>query len=292
MILSVVPETAPEMTVSRYIARAWPLVPAFAVREAFKKRDVKVNGTRVNADARVTAGDEVCVYLPDKFAPGGLKTVFADENLIAFIKPCGLPVDADADGIGEDTALSRLQKAYPGAKLAHRLDAGTGGVMLASRSAFAEKALLQAFSDHKIEKKYMALALGRMPKKEDTLLAFLEKDADSARVRVSEKGVANAKEIETRYRVTREYTVKGITLSELEVSIPTGRTHQIRAHLSYVDHPLAGDDKYGNRAVNKSLGATEPCLWCRSLEICGALGLEAYDGMRFRAPEWKWRILS
>ena len=290
MIRSVVPDAAPEMTVARYISRAWPLLPAYAARDAFKKRDVKVNGERADANRLVRAGDEVRAYIPDSLAPEPLSVAFADGFLIAFVKPCGLPVDADADGIGEDTALNRLRALFPDARLAHRLDAGTGGIMLAAANGDAEERLKRAFSDHKIEKRYAALALGRMPRRQDTLTAYLEKDARSATVTVRPRAGGGAKPIETQYRVTEERTVRGVTLSELDVRIPTGRTHQIRAHLAYIDHPLAGDDKYGNRAVNRQLGLTEPCLWCRSLEIRGAPGLETYDGMRFQNSDYRWRV--
>ena len=290
MILSVVPETAPEMTLARYISRAWPLVPAFAVRDAFKKRDVKVNGARADAGCIVRAGDEVRAYIPDAYAPGTLKTEFYDGFLIAFVKPCGLPVDADADGIGEDTVLRRLQAVCPDARLVHRLDAGTGGIMLAAANHSAEECLVRAFADHKIEKRYAALALGRMPRSQDALTAYLEKDAQGAKVSIRMRAGGSVRPIETRYRVAGERNVRGVTLSELEVEIPTGRTHQIRAHLAFIDHPLAGDDKYGNRAVNRQLGLTEPCLWCKSLEIRGAQGLDAYDGMRFQAAEYRWKV--
>lgn len=290
MLVSVVPETAPEMTVARYIARAWPLVPAFAVRDAFKKRDVKVNGVRADAEKIVRAGDEIKAYIPDMYAPGAAEVVFSDGFLIAFVKPFGLPVDTDSDGIGEDTALNRLKTAHPDARLVHRLDAGTGGIMLAAANAEAEEKLINAFSAHKIEKHYAALALGRMPKRQDTLCAFLEKDAKEAKVFVRLRPSGNARAIETRYRMTGERSVRGVTLSELDVEIPTGRTHQIRAHLAFIDHPLAGDDKYGNRAVNRQLGLTEPCLFCKSLEIRGAMGLETYDGMCFSAPDCRWKM--
>lgn len=290
MIGSIVPKGADGMSVGRYLARAYPLIPAFVLRETLKKREVKLNGARAGAEDVLRSGDEVRLYIAEKYAPAPPKIVYADEDIISFVKPRGLPVDVDQDGIGEDTMLSRLKKIAPNVRLVHRLDTGTGGIMLAALNGGAEKRLTEAFSAHQVEKHYAALALGHMPQKRDVLRAHLEKDAGNARVRVTLKKSASSKPIETRYEMVREMNVKGITLSQLDVMIPTGRTHQIRAHLSFIDHPLLGDDKYGDRRANRALGITEPCLWCETLQIAGAKGLEKYEGMRFRAPRPEWKL--
>ena len=86
MIRSVVPETGGGMTISKYLSRAFPLLPGFCVRNALKKKDVRINGARVSADETVWAGDEICVYTEKKYEPKPLSVVFEDEALAAFIK--------------------------------------------------------------------------------------------------------------------------------------------------------------------------------------------------------------
>ena len=291
MIRSIVPENGGGMTVSKYIARAFPLLPGFAIRNALKKKDVRITGTRVSTDETVWAGDEIIVYTEKKYEPNALEVIFEDDELIAFIKPAFLPVDVDQDGIGEDTALSRLKAMYENAYLVHRLDAGTEGVMLAAKTKSMEEKLLNAFKNHKVTKIYRALAIGQMPKKTQSLKAYLTKKSTASRVFVEDVNAPGSKVIETAYTVLREKTVSDVCLSDLEVRIFTGRTHQIRAHLSHMGHPLLGDDKYGNRAVNKKLSETNVCLKCMKMMISGAEGLEKYEGMWFEGKDEEWKIL-
>jgi len=110
MIQSVVPQGAEGMQLLRYVQRAWPMIPGFAVRKAFKMRDVRVNGVREVSECTLHSGDEVKVFLEKKYEDASLDVLFNDGKLIAFVKPKGLPVDRDQDGVGEDTALSRLLK--------------------------------------------------------------------------------------------------------------------------------------------------------------------------------------
>ncbi len=290
MIRSVVPENGGGMTVSRYLSRAFPLLPGFCIRNALKKKDVRINGAKISADETLWAGDEIVVYTDKKYEPQMMPVVFEDEELVAFIKPAFLPVDVDQDGIGEDTVLSRLKSVYENAYLVHRLDAGTEGVMLAAKTRGMEEKLLDAFKNHKVTKIYRALAIGQMPKRTQSLKAYLTKKSTASRVFVEEGNAPGSKVIETAYTVLREKTVSGVCISDLEVRIFTGRTHQIRAHLAFIGRPLLGDDKYGNRAVNKKLSETNVCLKCMKMMISGAEGLQKYDGMWFEGKEEEWKI--
>ncbi|MBQ9856465.1 MAG: RluA family pseudouridine synthase [Clostridia bacterium] len=292
MIQSVVPENGGGMTVSKYLCRAFPLLPGFCVRNALKKKDIRINGKRIGTDETVWAGDEIAVYTEKKYEPKPLKVVFEDEALLAFIKPSGLPVDVDQDGIGEDTVLIRLQNTYGEAYLVHRLDTGTEGVMLAAKSRDMEKKLLDAFKNHKVIKIYRALAIGKMPKRTQSLTAYLTKKSTAARVFVENVNAPGSKIIETAYTVLGEKTVSDVFFSDLEVRIFTGRTHQIRAHLAHIGRPLLGDDKYGNRAVNKKFSQTNVCLKCVKMMISGADGLSKYEGVWFEGEVGQWKIMQ
>ncbi len=294
MIASVVPVRVKEMTAARYLSRAWPLLPSYAVRDAFSKKDVKVNGMRALPDTLVRGGDRVEVYLPARQESARLNVLFEDERLLVFLKQVGLPADVDQDGIGEDTVKTRLVRHCASARPVHRLDTGTGGVMLAAKTDESEDALRAAFAGHRIEKHYRALALGRLPRRSDTLKAYLLKNARDARARVVDNPLPGALPIETRYEVLRARTAAGLVVSELDVMIPTGRTHQIRAHMSHIGHPLVGDDKYGDRNANKRLSAAGVCLWCQSLEIRDEKSFPEHAGRSFcaDAPSWRVRALN
>lgn len=271
------------MPLEKYIRRAWPMLPAHAVRDLMKKRDVKRDGARLGAEDMILGGDELVLYLPDKFNPQPVQFVFDDGRLLAAVKPQGLPVDVDQDGIGADTLLSRIQAVHPSAQLCHRLDAATGGLVLAAVDGETLEQALQTFKDHSLRKRYLALAKGGFPKKEGTLKAWLVKDAKRATVRVSHREEKNSKPIETRYRVIDEKN--GIARVELEPV--TGRTHQLRAHMADFGHPLLGDDKYGDRTLNKRAPGGL-CLWCAELKLSKDCPLENHRGTDFTSPLPAW----
>ena len=266
------------MPVRRYIRRAWPLLPERALAEAFRRRDVKLNDRRCPAGELARGGDRLQVYVAIEFP---LDVLFDDGKLLACAKPQGLPVDADKDGIGADTLLTRLRARNPGAELLHRLDAQTGGVVLAALNADALGRGLLAFKQRALRKTYRAVAVGKFDRAEGELRDYLVKDANSATVRVVKRPAPGAKPVVTRYRVLFDCG-GGLFLVELEPV--TGRTHQLRAHMAFYGHPLLGDDKYGDRSQR----ARGLCLWCREIEVLEG-PLSEYAGKKFTAPEPDWR---
>ena len=279
-LTSVIPDSVIKLPVENYITRAWPYAGKNRVRELLNKKQVRVNGEKVTADASVAAGDELTVYYDGKY-DFSLEFLFDDGCVMAFVKPVGLPVDADQDGIGEDTVLARLKTTHTNARLVHRLDTGTGGLMLAANNENAEALLTKAFKDHLLTKQYEAVVWGKMPMHHEKLTGFLEKDAKTSRVRITGKKSADAKDVETIYTVLEETEIKGQAASRLIVEIPTGRTHQIRAHMAHIGHPLVGDDKYGDRALNKLSGAKDPMLTCVKITMNKDEKLGVYAGKRF-----------
>ncbi|MBQ3763175.1 MAG: RluA family pseudouridine synthase [Clostridia bacterium] len=277
---SVVPEGIENMSAAAYLDRAFPLLGKGRISRLLSERQLRVNGEKTGAGSSVNGGDTLALYVDGGY-DRSLKLLYDLGGLVAFIKPRGLPSDADENGIGEDTALSRLKLIHPGARLAHRLDAGTYGVMLAATDAETLALLEDLFRQHLLIKRYSATVVGRMPKPHDALKAYLVKDAASSRVRVSDRRVQNALEIETDYFVRRSYAKNGIELSRLSIVIPTGRTHQIRAHLGHVGHPLLGDDKYGDRSVNRLLGVSAVDLRCDEISIKSVPEAGIFAGMRF-----------
>lgn len=283
MIQHVVPDSVPAMPLERYLRRAWPMLPAHALRDLLKRRDVKRDGVRLGAEETVRGGDALTVYLPERYAPAPPALIYCDGSLAAAVKPQGLPVDADQDGVGADTLLTRLQTARPGAQLCHRLDAATGGVVLAALDGETHRRALETFREHALRKRYLALAKGGFPAREGVLRAWLVKDARRSTVRIAHRSAPGAKPVETRYRVMGESG--GIARVELEPV--TGRTHQLRAHMADFGHPLLGDDKYGDRALNRAHpGGLR--LWCAELTIGADSPLEGYRGMTFSAPPPEW----
>ena len=225
---------------------------AFFWHYLLKNKEIKVNGKRVNADIPLYKGDEVCYFLTKKQEEKpAFFTVYEDENILIIDKESGVNSEAVY------AALSRGRECY----FIHRLDRNTQGLMVFALNGKTETALLQAFKDRKVEKRYHALCYGTFPKRADVLTAYLKKDAEKSQVKVFDSPKAGAEEIVTEYKVLSQ--TDGFTT--VEVVLHTGKTHQIRAHMAHLGCPVLGDMKYGNEEENKRRGMARQALVAKRL---------------------------
>lgn len=244
------PENAPRGRLIKHLSRALPQVPFYALREAFQRRDVKVNGKRVGMDAMVQAGADIAVFVRE--TPSAvIPVVYQDDNLMVVVKPAGISCEADTRGGPSLTFLvhEQLLRTDPSAQeplLCHRLDNPTEGLLILARSPQAQVWLEEAFRQHQIHKEYICLVRGLPSPAHRLMNDWLIKDAKHACVRISNRELPGAKAISTEYNVLEQGEC-----SRVRVLLHTGRTHQIRAHMAYIGHPLLGDDQYGDRAFNR-----------------------------------------
>ena len=286
MIRHEVPSGVKAEELSRYLRRAWPLLPGHALRNLLKNKDVRVNGARSGKGAQVRGGDLLEIYGDARWFEPAAEILYDDGRLLAAVKPQGLPSLPDRDGVGADTMEARLMRAHPSARLCHRLDAATGGVMLAALDDETRERAFVAFKERQLRKTYRAVLCGQPPRGERVLRAQLFKDAKRGVVRVSERSTPGSQEIVTRMLPVRELR-DGLWEAELEPV--TGRTHQLRAHMAHIGCPILGDDRYGDREINRRRGFVgRLCLWCERIEIPAGGALDHWAGQEFyaEAPQW------
>ena len=272
-----VPAHAQRISLGAYVRRAFPLLPESVLRAAFAERDVKMDGRRCAKETAVVPGSEVTVFTPCEAA---MAVVYEDEHILAVDKPAGVSCDADAYGsmTVADWAAIHAGGAYT-PRMVHRLDNRTSGLLLLAKDEAAEEALKRMFARHTGVKQYACIVGGRPEPPEAVREAWLTKDASGARVRVSEQERSGAKKIVTGYE-----TLRSGLLSLLRVTLFTGRTHQIRAHMAFLGHPVLGDDRYGDRALNRSYRCDQLMLRSVSLRVDTEGEVPEIDGKLIEIP--------
>lgn len=255
-----VDESGEGQRIDNFLLRHLKGVPKSHVYRILRSGEVRINSRRVDATCRLASGDVVRIPpvrlaapapRPDAPAVSRLegRVIFEDEALLVIDKPAGMAVHGGSgisQGVIEILRAERPQARF--LELVHRLDRETSGVLLLAKKRAALLVLHEAMRNHAMEKHYLMLVCGswkdarrrvRLPLKKYTL------ESGERRVSVDETGQAS----ETLFRLREnlgEFTL-------LEAQLVTGRTHQLRVQLVHLGFPIAGDDKYGDYAVNKAL---------------------------------------
>jgi len=251
-----------------YIREKYPLIRPNVLNRFLRQNKVKVNGGKTSANYRLSDGDIINLYVndeyllqPDKnnahlFASAAVEILYEDDNLFVVNKPSGISVISD-NWQEFDTLTNRIKHYYhknnPGdniPQLCHRIDTGTSGIVILAKNDAALEFMFDIFRDKQLKKKYICAVKNNPKIKDDIYKAYLTKNSQRGFVTVSEKPLNNASQnIETGIKTLDSFD--GYKL--LDINLFTGRTHQIRAHLAYMNMPVLGDSKYGDNNLNRRL---------------------------------------
>ena len=282
-------------------------LPMSLLYKSIRLKKIKVNRKRAEAGTVLLEGDTVQCFLADSFFEGReesgsdlfaikphLNIVYEDENIILLDKRPGISVHEDEHS--ESNTLIMHVLAYLAQKgeykpneeqsftpaLCNRIDRNTGGIVIAAKTAEALRVMNEKIKLREIDKFYLAAVHGIPERSEATLKGYLLKDEKTNTVRVYDKNPPrSAKNIITKYKVI----AKARDTALLEVELLTGRTHQIRAHLAHIGHPLVGDGKYGVNKADRERGYKYQALYSYRLRFAfkgEPTALEYLNGKEFK----------
>ena len=290
----------------KYLSKRFKTMPKSLLYKYLRTKYIKLNGKKAQPETFLNEGDVLTLYIRDEFfeeqksyeflkAGREIDIVYEDENLLLLDKKVGVICHQDSRYDTDALNLRVLRYLYEKGEyrpdeegsfapaLCNRIDRNTGGIVIAAKNAEALRVINQKIRDREIEKYYLCITTGVMPERHATLRAWHTKDEQTNTVSITDEPKEGAKEIVTEYTVLDEKR-SSPALSLCEVLLHTGRTHQIRAHLSHIGHPLLGDEKYGDRGLNRRFNMKRQALYAYRLRFAfttPAGELEYLNGREF-----------
>ena len=269
---------------SRFVESVTKDMPRSMMYKAFRNKRIKVNGKRAEPDTRLHQNDLIELYINDEFFPAGaaapakkpprrqppVTVIYEDGNIAVLYKPAHLLCHSDRTG---DANLVDAFAAYLQAKgeydphaeqrfapaICNRLDRGTEGLVIAAKSYAALRDMNAIIRDNQMKKEYLTITVGTPPAGRH--IAWLQHSEKNNKVRIHAREAEGYKQIITEVTPIRQNG----PFTLCRIGLITGRTHQIRAHLAYLGHPVLGDIKYGNRKMNERTGLKTQALCAQRL---------------------------
>lgn len=286
----------------KLLAKFLNQAPKSFLYKMMRKKNIVLNGKKCTGNEKLKQGDSIKLFFSDetieKFSAGTyaipkkekinmLPIIYEDEQILLMNKPVGVlsqkAKDSDVSAVEilinylmETDQLSKEQFRTFHPSICNRLDRNTSGILVAGKTLPALQEMNRFFKERTIAKYYRCLVKGRVIKSEDYIKGYLVKDQKTNKVSITKKKTEEGVPIETEYCVIQSND----EVSLLEVHLITGKTHQIRAHLASIGHPIIGDYKYGDKQINEmyrqAYGLKSQLLHAYRLEMPSSNGSLAY----------------
>ena len=224
------------------------------LKTSLRKKDIKINGKKITDNIVINSGDIIEMYLKDK-KQKTIPIIFEDDNILLAFKPQGMETTKKDKTFAQSDCMEDVINF--GA--CHRLDKNTEGIVVFAKNKISENILLQGFKNHDIKKIYSAVVFGKINKNGEKFVDFLVKNNNI--VKIFDNHQQNSQIAKLSYIVKKQID----ELFEIEVDLETGRTHQIRAQLSHHGIFVLGDEKYGEKFINKKYHKTKQVLCAKKI---------------------------
>lgn len=275
--------------VDKYLSVIFPDSSRAALQKAVEAGNALINGKPVAKNYRLRAGDRLSfsplAVRPLDVTPENipLDIAYEDNDLLVVNKPKGMvvhPAPGNYDGTLVNALLYHCPDSLSGINgvlrpgIVHRIDKDTSGLLIVAKNDFAHRALASQIAEHSFKREYRAIVTGHLKEDSGTVIAPIVRNPnDRKKMAVTDK---NSKNAVTHYETIEKY----VGYSYLKLRLETGRTHQIRVHMAYLGHPLAGDTVYGHPPKNElSLGGQ-----CLHAGLIGFVHPRTNEYMEFQSP--------
>ena len=264
----VVTEKYNNKKLNTFILDSFPNLNPNILYKSLRKKDIRINDKKVSENVLIHTGDEISIYIVDDLLLNKkdftLDIIYEDNNILIINKPEGISVTEN--DLNEKSLSQIIKEKYNNdVNPCHRLDRNTKGLVLFAKTQEALDFLFEKFKSKEIEKHYLTKVSGIVNKDHDILKDYLFKDSKKNLVYISKEPRKGSQEIITEYIVLSRNNKENTTL--LEIILHTGRTHQIRAHLSFIGYPVLGDGKYGKNEINKKHNIKKQFLYSYKLKF-------------------------
>ena len=251
-----------ETLLSNYLKKEFPSIVISKFYQSLRRKDIRVNDTKINKDINIKNGDILTIYISDEFLydiSKKIKSIYEDENILVVFKEQGILTNSDKND--EPTLESIVKENFNDSYvLMHRLDRNTAGLVIFAKTENAKKELFDAFKNGYINKYYSAyVSNSKFSKKHEIIEKYIVTDKENGYSKIYENKIQNSQKIITEYDVIKKDDLLDYAI--LKVKIHTGKTHQIRAVMNYINHPIIGDSKYGKNEINKEFNIYKQLLF-------------------------------